>query len=66
MMNMNELAQKTPTELTKLASELRAQIREMRFKVSARQLAKIHTIRAAKRDLARIETAMHRHSTPTT
>ncbi len=57
MMIMNDLLQKTSAELEKLAGELRAQIRDARFKLSMRQETKVHILRVAKRDLARVLTA---------
>jgi large subunit ribosomal protein L29 len=59
MMNPKELAQKTSEELARIAADLRAEIRETRFKVVTRQHAKVRTLRLAKRDLARTLTAMN-------
>ena len=53
-MNANELQQKTEKELETLANELRATIRDARFKLAVRQLSKVHTVRDAKRSLARV------------
>lgn len=58
MMNPKDLAQKTDGELSKLAADARAEIRDLRFKISARQHAKVRSIRDLKRDLARILTAL--------
>lgn len=58
MMTSKDLIQKTEAELTKLASDARAEIRDLRFKISARQHAKVRSIRDLKRDLARILTAL--------
>lgn len=57
-MKSNELAQKTREELTKMAADARAEIRDMRFKVATRQYAKVRSLRHAKRDLARVMTAL--------
>lgn len=58
MMKNNELVQKTHEELTKMAADARAEIRDMRFKVATRQFTKVRTVRNAKRDLARVMTAL--------
>lgn len=58
MMNPKDLAQKTREELAKLEADARAEIRELRFKISSRQNSKVRAVRDIKRDLARILTAM--------
>ncbi|MCI0479478.1 50S ribosomal protein L29 [Candidatus Uhrbacteria bacterium] len=60
MMNPKDLAQKTRDELLRTANELRADIRDFRFKVATRQHAKVRMLRNAKRDLARVLTALNR------
>jgi ribosomal protein L29 len=62
MLNPKDIAQKTREELTKMASEAQADIRDMRFKVATRQHAKVRSLRNAKRDLARIMTALNANS----
>jgi ribosomal protein L29 len=59
MLNSKELTQKTREELTKMASDLRADIRDTRFKVATRQHPKVRTLRDAKQDLARVLTALN-------
>ncbi len=58
MMNPKDLRLKTRDELTRLATEMRANIRDLRFKIATRQHSKVRTIRNAKRDLARVLTAL--------
>lgn len=58
MTNPKELAQKTHEELAIMAAAARAEIRDLRFKISARQHSKVRSIRHAKRDLARILTLL--------
>lgn len=60
MINAHDLASKTPNELAKMATELRAEIRELRFKISSRQHSKVHGLSQVKRDLARVLTAAAR------
>ena len=43
MMKSNELAQKSREELTKMAADARAEIRDMRFKVAIRQYTKVRS-----------------------
>lgn len=62
MLNPNELAQKTREELTTLISDARAEIRDMRFSVAMRQQTKVRSLRNAKRDLARLMTALNTSS----
>ncbi len=57
-MNAKELEQKTPQELTKLLAELRANVRDLRFKIATRQHRKVRTIREVKKDLARVTAAL--------
>ena len=62
-MNPKELAQKTAEELKKMASDARAEIRDMRFKVATRQFTKVRGVCHAKRDLARVMTALNSKKT---
>ncbi|KAA0205986.1 50S ribosomal protein L29 [Candidatus Uhrbacteria bacterium] len=55
-MDAKELRSKTPAELSRLADELRAQLRDVRFKVATRQHGKVHDMKRLRRDLARVET----------
>lgn len=57
-MKPNELRQKSPEELRRMATELRGDIREMRFKIATRQHNKVRTLREAKKDLAKILTVL--------
>lgn len=53
-MKTNELRQKSNEELTRLAVELRGNIRDMRFKIATRQHNKVRSLREAKKDLAKV------------
>ncbi|MEK7473153.1 MAG: 50S ribosomal protein L29 [Patescibacteria group bacterium] len=55
-MEAKELKSKTPAELTRLADELRAELRTIRFKVATRQHGRVHDMKRIRRDLARVET----------
>lgn len=55
-MDAKELKSKTPAELARLADELRAELRAIRFKVATRQHGKVHDMKRIRRDLARVET----------
>ncbi|NCP17084.1 50S ribosomal protein L29 [Candidatus Kuenenbacteria bacterium CG_4_9_14_3_um_filter_39_14] len=61
-MKAKELRVKTITELKTLLSERREALRNMRFKVAQRQLKKVHDLKAAKRDIARILTIIKQKS----
>lgn len=52
MSKFKELSQKTPVELRRQAEELRAELRDLRFKVKTRQFLKVRTVRAKRRELA--------------
>lgn len=56
-MEAKELKSKSAVELVRLADELRAELRALRFKVATRQHSKVRDVRRIRRDLARIETA---------
>ncbi len=60
-MDITELKQKNVTELQRLAHDLRAELRDLRFKVATRQWSKVRTMRAKRTDLARVETKLHEH-----
>lgn len=57
-MDMKELRLKSPEDLRRHAMELRASIRDMRFKLATRQLTKMKGLHEAKKELARIETTL--------
>lgn len=54
-MEAKELKSKTVAELTRIADELRAELRVIRFKVATRQHGKVRDLRRLRRDLARVE-----------
>ena len=56
-MKAKDLKQLTSVELVQKASELRGEIRDLRFNVKTRQNAKVRDLRKAKKDLARTLTA---------
>ncbi|MBU1032405.1 MAG: 50S ribosomal protein L29 [Patescibacteria group bacterium] len=58
MLNSKDLIQKTESELNRIASDLRTEIRDLRFKVATRQHAKVRNLRHAKKDLARVLTTL--------
>lgn len=55
-MKMTELKEKTDRELDRMLAELRDKVRDMRFKIAARQLADHRDVREARKDIARILT----------
>ncbi|KPJ85248.1 hypothetical protein AMJ57_03785 [Parcubacteria bacterium SG8_24] len=55
-MKMQELREKSDIELDRLLVTLRDRIRDLRFRVAARQLGDVRDIREAKKDVARILT----------
>ncbi len=57
-MDAKELKSKTAAELNRLADELRAEVRNLRFKVATRQHGKVRDLRHLRRDIARIETEL--------
>ena len=57
-MEAKELQSKTPAELTRMADEIRAELRGLRFKVATRQHGKVRDLRHLRRDLARIQTVL--------
>lgn len=58
-MKIKELRQKSPAEMQKMLSELREKLRDMRFKVSQRQLKKVREIRQTKKTISRIVTLLN-------
>ncbi|MBP6889184.1 MAG: 50S ribosomal protein L29 [Candidatus Moranbacteria bacterium] len=57
-MKTKELREKTEGEQKKLLHELAQQTRELRFKIAAREETKHHTLRLAKKDIARLKTLL--------
>jgi ribosomal protein L29 len=57
-MNAKELREKNQGELAAMRDDLRKQARELRFALSTRETKTHRTYRAAKRDIARIETIL--------
>jgi ribosomal protein L29 len=55
-MDIKELRTQTPEALERLAGELRAKIRDLRFTAGTRQLADVRNLRDARKDLARVLT----------
>jgi ribosomal protein L29 len=56
-MEAKELKSKSPVELTRMADELRAELRALRFKVATRQHGKVRDLRRLRKEIAMIETA---------
>ena len=59
MEELKELKKKGEPELQKLLQESRESLRDMRFKVSQRQLKKVRDVRKMKRYIARILTILN-------
>ena len=55
-MKIKELREKSETELDRMLAESRNKIRDMRFKVAARQLTDVREIREARKTVAQILT----------
>lgn len=55
-MKLTELREKTDVELDRLLAENRDKVRDLRFKVAARQLSDVRDIREARKLVARILT----------
>ena len=60
-MSPKDLASKSLEELQKMIGEQGALIRDLRFKIATRQHAKGRVLREAKKDLARLLTALRQH-----
>ena len=58
-MEFKELKNKEQAELNKMLTEVRESLRELRFKDSSRQLKNVRDIRAAKKNVAKIMTAIN-------
>lgn len=57
-MSSKELLQKTTAELRREADALRAELRDLRFKIATRQNSKVRQMRDKRKQLARIETVL--------
>lgn len=55
-MKTSELREKSDQELDRMLAELRDKVREMRFKIAARQLGDVREVREARQAIARILT----------
>lgn len=58
-MNFDDLKTKTPDELMKTLLDLKKEQMELRFKHAGGQLEKSHELRALRRNVARVQTAMN-------
>ena len=59
VMNYEDLKAKSKDELTKTLLDLKKDQMEMRFKNKGGQLDKTHEVRAMRRDIARVQTALN-------
>jgi large subunit ribosomal protein L29 len=57
-MDLKQLKTKSVKELSKLLAEYREKLRDLRFKVSAKQLKNIKEIKGVKKTIARILTLL--------
>lgn len=55
-MKISEVREKSDAELDRMLAELRDSVRDMRFKVAARQLTDVRNIRQARQSIAQILT----------
>jgi len=55
-MKIKDLREKSDVELERMLSEFRNKVRELRFRIAAKQLGNIREIREAKRTIAQILT----------
>ena len=53
-----DYSKKTKVDLQKKITELCSEMREMKFKLAANQLKEVRKMRAAKKEIARLKTAM--------
>lgn len=63
---IKELREKTDTELQQLLSDLRGTLRDLRFRIAARQKVGARSIRSTKRVVARILTLQQERSAKNT
>ncbi len=61
-MKMKELREKSEKELDRLLAEFRDKVRDMRFKIAARQLSDVRDVREARKVIARILTLKSKKS----
>ena len=54
-----DYSKKTKQDLTIKVSELKSSLQEMHFKMAANQLREVRKLREAKKEIARLKTAMH-------
>ena len=54
----NDYFKKTKIDLQKKIAELRSGVQEMKFKLAANQLREVRKMRLAKKEIARLMTAM--------
>jgi large subunit ribosomal protein L29 len=57
-MNLDEIRELTPTELTSKKKELRQEIFHLRLQQQAGQLEKPHLLRSLRKEIARLETVL--------
>ena len=57
-MDIKELRDKTPVELQRLLAEARNRLRDLRFKVAAKQLTDVREIRETRKVIAQILTLL--------
>lgn len=55
-MKIKELREKSEGEQQKLLHECEQSVRELRFKIATREETRHHTLRLAKKDIARLKT----------
>ena len=60
-MDIKEMREKTDLELQRLLVERRNRLRDLRFRVAARQLADVRDIPEVRRDIARLMTLLTEH-----
>lgn len=61
-MKYSELQQKQLTDLKKLLAEKRAELQTLHFKVANDQSKDVRKVRALRKEVAQILTAMHSHT----
>jgi len=59
-MDFEEIKTKTKTELLTLLAEKEEELRVLRFKLQSQQLKQMHKVSETKRDIARIQTILHK------
>lgn len=60
-MKINELKQKSKTELEKILQEQRLKLQQLRFDLTAGKLKNVREIREVKKTIARILTLLNTH-----